>query len=260
MRRAASSGSLSRRLAAVAVIAVSPLLTAGSCSHTISFVNPIIDEGGRVLDPRIEGEWVRADSAQRDHWAVRFDSSAVGYVVAIAPPALAHRFLAIDLAFATDSATRRRLQRDPAARARRASDSTALYRLGDDSAGPRLVSARLGRIDSALVLVIAPAGLRAAQRLRGLRIDAYMIGRLTVGEGELRLIPLNGTWLEAMLDSSRVTLTHVTTGGLEDGTLVTATTGEVRQALAPFVHDPAAFRDRDAIVLRRSVPRRPARR
>lgn len=254
--RKASRHTLVRRALAAAAVATAPSLVAGSCSSSIHFLNPVVGKADQVADARIVGEWERADTASGDRWLVQLDSSNDTYHVVIAPPAAVRAFATVSGdPFKDDSATMARLRRDPQACARRARDSSIVVGLMDDGAGPHLFDAVLGRLGDAVVIDVAPTGLRPRQRLPGMRIDTRRFWRLDVRDAEVRLVPLSGRWLEAMLDSSRITLAHNAVGGLQDGTLVTASTAELRGVLAPFVHDTSAFRDTDAIVLRRPAAR-----
>jgi hypothetical protein len=216
---------------------------------TVYSLHPLFADDDLVLDQRLAGSWMPDTTVPNQRWVVfRLDTSNRVYQLALTDSVTANVLLSAD--FADDSATRARLNRDPALRARRTYDSTIVWRVFQDSAASHMFDLRLGRLDGVLFAdITVNPDFRPRNFPHPLLLPVHWFWRVSFEADRLSLVPLNDEWLGKMIDSNTVRIPHEKTG--DDDLLLTAPTHELQGLVARYAADTLAFPRKNGVDLRR---------
>jgi hypothetical protein len=234
------------------------LLTAGlalaaiyGCRQIYS-VHPLFRDADLIVEPNLVGMWSPSAKPGDDRWVfLRPDTAKRDYTLGVTEPALARTIAGADFGrfLASDSLTKARLRRDPAARARRSRDSVTVARLACDSAGAHVFDVQVGRLAGLVFLDIAPSdAVGCGSRVGPGLMPTHWFWKASLDSAQLTLVPLDADWLGKMIDSSRVGLAHETEG---NRLVLTAATADLQRVVTEFARDTAAFPEKGAIEFRR---------
>lgn len=234
------------------IVTLAVLALAAACGHAWS-IHPLFTDKELVFEPALLGAWREESATDADRWVLlRASDTSSSYILVLADSIVAAALVQTDLEalFAEDSAARKTLARDPAARARRERDSTLVAGLRSDARGPRWFDVRLGRLAASLFADIAPmTAFDSEPRLgRSLQVPAHWFWRVSLDGDRLRVVPLGEEWLGKKLDSGKVRLAHEKEN---DDVVLTAPTRDLQRLVAQVANDTLAFARKAERTLRR---------